>query len=66
MKNYTHNKATGKFCSPNPEPLAKKAVSARLPVSIDTAVRELAGEDLSNWVREAIAEKLARETQDCA
>lgn len=67
MKNYTHNEKTGKFCSPNPEPLAKKVVSARLPVSIDRAVRELAGEELSQWIREAIAEKLARESQqDCA
>lgn len=36
---------------------------ARLPVSIDTTVRELAGDELSNWIREAIAEKLEREQQ---
>ena len=36
---------------------------ARLPVSIDTTVRELAGDELSNWIREAITEKLEREQQ---
>lgn len=51
----------GKFLSPNPEPLAKKAVFARLPVSMDAAVRELAGDDLSAWIREAIAARLQQE-----
>ncbi len=36
---------------------------ARLPVSVDTTVRELAGDDLSSWIREAISEKLEREQQ---
>jgi len=63
MKNYTHNQKPGKFCSPNPEPLARKAVSAKLPVSVDTAVHGLAGDDLSKWIRQAIAEKLARVSQ---
>lgn len=49
------------------EPMAKKVIGVRLPVSMDAAVRELAGDDLSQWIREAIAEKLARETKkDCA
>lgn len=57
----------GKFGSPYPEPLAKKIIGVRLPVSMDATVRELAGDDLSEWIREAIAEKLARESQqDCA
>lgn len=43
------------------EPLAKKVVSTRLPESIDIKVRELAGKDLSEWLRVAIAEKLERE-----
>lgn len=53
----------GYFQVKGSEPLAKKAVMARLPVSIDAAVRELAGDELSDWVREAIAEKLEREQQ---
>lgn len=61
IKRYAHNKNTGKFCSPNPEPLAKRIISVRLPVSIDSRVRELAGNELSEWIRQAIAEKLARE-----
>jgi len=63
MKNYTHNESTGKFCSPNLEPLARKVIGVRLPVSIDTRVREVAGEQLSLWIREAIREKLEREQQ---
>jgi hypothetical protein len=61
MKNYTHNEETGKFCSPNPELLARKAISVRLPVSIDTRVRAVAGDQLSAWIRDAVAEKLERE-----
>ncbi len=53
----------GHFQVKGSEPLAKKPVMARLPVSIDTTVRELAGDELSNWIREAIAEKLEREQQ---
>ena len=45
------------------QPLAKKAVMARLPVSMDAAVREIAGHDLSDWIRQAIAEKLERDMQ---
>ncbi len=49
------------------EPMAKKVIGVRLPASMDASVRELAGDDLSQWIREAIAEKLARETKkDCA
>ncbi len=51
----------GHFQVKGSEPLAKKPVMARLPVSIDTTVRELAGDELSNWIREAIAEKLERD-----
>ena len=53
----------GYFQAKGSEPLAKKPVMARLPVSVDTALRELAGDDLSDWIREAIAEKLDREQQ---
>ncbi len=53
----------GKFGSPYPEPLAKKIIGVRLPVSMDAAVRELAGDDLSEWIREAIAARLEQEKQ---
>lgn len=54
----------GSFQRQGIEPLAKKPVMARLPVSIDTTVRELAGDNLSDWLRSAIAEKLEREQCD--
>jgi hypothetical protein len=57
------DKKTGKFCVPWPEPISKRQIGVRLPESMDSAVRELAGDDLSNWVRQAIAEKLEREQQ---
>lgn len=56
-----HHDENGKFCSPHSEPLAKKVIGVRLPVTMDALVREVAGEDLSNWIRNAIAEKLERE-----
>lgn len=31
---------------------------------MDALVREVAGEDLSNWIRNAIAEKLEREQRE--
>ncbi len=53
----------GYFQVKGSEPLAKKPVMARLPVSVDTALRKLAGDELSDWIREAITEKLEREQQ---
>lgn len=51
----------GKFDSPYPEPLAKKIIGVRLAENMDATVRRVAGNDLSAWVRSAIAEKLERE-----
>jgi hypothetical protein len=45
------------------EPVAKKPLTVKLPVSMDEAVREIAGDNLASWVREAIAAKLATEQQ---
>lgn len=57
---------TGRFCPTNSEPLGKR-IGIRLPASTENRVRQVAGKDLSDWVREAIEEKLARESQqDCA
>lgn len=57
-----HFDKQGNFASPNPVPLARKVIAVRLPVDIDPVVRRLAGEDLSSWVRDAIVEKVARES----
>ncbi len=66
MSNPNPNVST-RFKQAGKVPLAKKAIGVRLPIDIDATVREVAGEDLSEWIREAIAEKLARELQqDCA
>lgn len=43
-------------------PLGKKPLAVRVPEDMDIALRQVAGNDVSAWVREAIAEKLARET----
>jgi hypothetical protein len=61
MKRY-HFDDQGNFKSPNPEPLAKRVIGVRLPMSVDARVRQLAGDELAEWVRQAIAEKLARES----
>lgn len=37
------------------EPLAKKPIALRLPETVDQEVRQLAGEDLTGWLRRAIA-----------
>ena len=58
-----HHDENGKFCSPNSKPLAKKVIGVRLPVDVDEAVRKLAGNELSNWVRQAVIEKYEREQQ---
>ena len=63
-----HDRKTGRFCSPNPEPLGKSIIGVRLPASLEAELRQVAGDDLSKWIREAIAtrlkqEKLAREEQ---
>lgn len=43
--------------------MAKKPIALRLPESVDRQARELAGDDLVNFVRQAVAEKVARECQ---
>ena len=53
----------GYFPVAGAEPVAKKMIGLRLPASMDAVVREVAGDDLTSWIREAIAEKLEREQQ---
>lgn len=60
MKKQPYDKR-GKFASPYSEPLAKKVIGVRLPQSMDAIVREVAGDDLSEWIREAIAARLRAE-----
>lgn len=56
----------GKFGSPYNEPQGEP-IAFRLPISLDRSLREIAGDDLKGWVKQAITEKLARENQqDCA
>ena len=57
--------STGKgyFTVRGKEPLAKRAIAVRLPESLDNEVRELAGNELSNWLRKAIIEQLKRDKE---
>jgi len=48
------------------EALAKKPIMTRLPISVDNIVRDLAKDNLSEWIRQAIAEKLERDLQQSA
>lgn len=47
----------GYFTVQGKEPLAKRAIAVRLPESVDAQLRQEIGEDLSNWLRQAIIEK---------
>ena len=50
------------------EPLAKRPIALRLPESVDKELREIVGDNLTEWLRQAIAyqvegEKVEREQQ---
>ncbi len=51
----------GYFQVTGDEPLAKKGMTVRLPESLDAQVRQIAGSDLSGWLRRAIAAQLSQE-----
>lgn len=51
----------GYFSVKGSEPLAKRAISVRLPESLDAELRQTVGGDLSDWLRRVIAEKLEEE-----
>ena len=55
-KGYFHSKRT--------EPLCKQPLTVKLPQSMDKNLREVAGDNLADWVRDAIAQKLAQEKQE--
>jgi len=63
MKKPRNTTGKGYFKTAGAEPLSKHALGVRLPESMEFQVRQLAGDDLSQWLREAIAEKLEREKQ---
>ncbi len=51
----------GRFISQNPEPLADKALSVRLPVSIDAVIRQMPSEQRAAWLRSVLSEAVKRE-----
>ena len=53
----------GYFTVKGSEPLAERAISVRLPKSLDSELRDYVGTggDLSDWLREAIAARLQQE-----
>lgn len=61
MKKPRNTTGKGYFKISGSEPLAKNVLAVRLPESMDAQVRELAGDDISGWLREAIAARLAQE-----
>ena len=54
-------KEISRFSSPYDQPMAERPISVRLTVEMDEYVRSLPNR--TEWLREAIAEKIARETQ---
>jgi len=61
MKKLRNTTGRGYFKTAGAEPLSKNAMAVGLPESMDFQVRQLAEDDLSEWLRQAIAEKLERE-----
>ncbi len=70
-------KSSRQVSNPNPSPanqfkktgrptLAKKIIGVRLSPEMDALVRSVAGQELSEWVRCAIAEKLERDLSQSA
>ena len=57
----TRDQKSGKYRPACQEGLDPTPISVKVPFGMKEQIRELSGSDLSTWVREAIAEKLARE-----
>ncbi len=55
-----------RFKLSNDGELAEKAISVRLPLEVDAQVRAMQGQQRSEWLRSAIAEKLERDLQQSA
>ncbi|MGL4619139.1 hypothetical protein [Chroococcidiopsis sp.] len=52
-----------KFKPDGAKALSRKVVGVKLPLELESKLRSAHGSELSNWIREAIAEKLEREQQ---
>ena len=59
----TRDNETGKYRSSYPQGLDPKPLVVKVFPGMREQIKAVAGTDLSNWVREAIAEKLEREQQ---
>ena len=57
------DRKTGKFCSPSVDRMATSNIGLRLPLDMKEELQQVAGNQMSDWIREAIAEKLTRERQ---
>lgn len=57
----TRDQETGKYRSSYPQGLDPKPLVVKVFPGTKEKIKKLAGSDLSEWVREAIAEKLERE-----
>jgi hypothetical protein len=51
----------GRFIRSNPEPLADKALSVRLPISIDAVIRAIPSHQRADWLRRVLCDAARRE-----
>lgn len=51
----------GMYASVGEQKLAEKAISVKLPVDVDLAVRTLSNTDRANWLRQVITEAAQKE-----
>ena len=49
------------YASVGEQKLAEKAISVKLPVDVDLAVRTLSNTDRANWLRQVITEAAQKE-----
>lgn len=62
MEKIEERDSTGRFLAAGDEPIIHR-VSFKLPASLKAELETSAGSRLSAWLREAVAEKLAKEAQ---
>ena len=64
MKRQAAKNTTGKgyFIVNGSEPLSKKTYHVRVPQSVEDEMVRLAGDNISSWLREAIVEKIERQS----
>jgi hypothetical protein len=54
----------GRFIRSHPEPLADKALSVRLPVSIDAVIRAIPSHQRADWLRRVLCDAAQRELME--